>query len=289
MEYILSNQAEIFGNIFYSTIIGLLLLELLIPFRANAGEYTRPRWFNNILLGGLNTFLVRFLLPVSTIGIAALVEEYQFGFLNNVSIYPAIEVIIVFIIIDLAGYLFHKALHTYPLLWRFHLVHHSDLEVDVTTSLRHHIVEALMQAMLIAILILLLGAPVISIFLYHVAHSSISIFSHANIRLPPSIDRILRLTIITPDFHRIHHSADKRYTNSNYGNVLTWWDYLFASYQSRTQDDQESMMLGLEYYRSSREQIIDRLITQPFRYPKIKSVQNLVKGTEAPPFIEKSL
>ena len=182
--------------------------------------------------------------------------------------------VLVFIIIDLAVYLFHKALHTYPLLWRFHLVHHSDLAVDVTTSVRHHIVEALMLAILIAMLILLLGAPAISIFLYQVVHFFVSIFSHANIRLPPSIDRILRLTIITPDFHRIHHSADKRYTNSNYGNVLTWWDYLFASYQTRTQDNQESMMLGLEYYRSNREQIIDRLLTQPFRYPMIKSVQN---------------
>lgn len=274
MEYILSNQTEIFGNIFYSTIIGFLLLELLIPFRANTGEYTWPRWFNNILLGGLNTFLVRFLFPVSTIGIAALVEEHRFGFLNIVSTYPAIEVVLVFIIIDLAVYLFHKALHTHPLLWKFHLVHHSDMAVDVTTSVRHHIVEALMLAMLIAMLILLLGAPVISIFIYQVVHFVISIFSHANIRLPPSIDRILRFTIITPDFHRTHHSADKRYTNSNYGNVLTWWDYLFDSYQTRTQDNQESMMLGLEYYRSSREQIIDRLITQPFRYPMIKSVQN---------------
>ena len=274
MEYILSNQTEIFGHIFYSTIIGFLLLELLIPFRANAGEYTWQRWFNNILLGGLNAFLVRFLFPLSTIGIAALVEERQFGLLHNVSIHPVIEVVIVFLIIDLAVYLFHKALHTYPLLWRFHLVHHSDKAVDITTSVRHHFVEALMLTMLIAILILLLGAPVISIFLFQAVHFFISIFSHANIRLSPAVDRIFRLVIITPDFHRIHHSAEKRYTNSNYGNVLSWWDYLFASYQTRTQDAQVVMMLGLEYYRSSREQIIDRLITQPFRYPLIKSVQN---------------
>ncbi|MCK5396429.1 MAG: sterol desaturase family protein [Gammaproteobacteria bacterium] len=274
MDYILSNQTEIFGNIFYSTIIGFLLLELLIPFRTNAGERTWLRWFNNIFLGGLNIFLVRFLLPVSTIGIATLVEEHKFGFLNNVSIHLAIEVVIVFLIIDLAGYLFHKALHTYRMLWRFHLVHHSDLAVDITTSVRHHPVEALMLAMLIAMIILLLGAPVISIFLYQVVHFFVSMFSHANIKLPSIIDRVLRLIIITPDFHRIHHSIDKIYTNSNYGNVLTWWDYLFASCQAKAQDEQESMPLGLEYFRSNREQVIDRLITQPFRYSMVRIMQN---------------
>ena len=128
--------------------------------------------------------------------------------------------------------------------------------------------------MLVTLITLLLGASVISIFIYQAVHLSISIFSHANIKLPQSFDRMLRLVIITPDFHRVHHSAEKRYTNSNYGNVLSWWDYLFTSYQTRTRDNQKSMMLGLEYYRSSREQLIDRLITQPFRYPMIKRVQD---------------
>ena len=275
MDYILNNQTEIFGNIFYSTIISFLLLELLIPFRTNAGEYTRLRWLNNIFLGGLNVFLVRFLLPVSMIGIAALVEEHKLGFLNNVSFHPAIEVLIVFLIFDFAGYFFHKVFHTYPILWKFHLVHHSDLAVDVTTSVRHHPVEALILAMLIAMIILLLGAPAICVFLYQTTHFFVSIFSHANIKLPRIIDKIIRLIIITPDFHRIHHSVDERYTNSNYGNVLTWWDHMFASYQAITQDKQESMLLGLEYYRSNREQIIDRLITQPLRYSIVKGDRSI--------------
>jgi len=271
MEYILSNQTEIFSNVFYGSIIGFLLLELLIPFRTNSGKQTRSRWLNNIFIGGLNMFLVRFLLPMSTVGIAVLANEHKIGLLNNVSFHLAIEFVIVFLIFDLAGYLFHKSFHTYPVLWKFHLVHHSDLAVDITTSVRHHPVEALVLTMLLAMIILLLGAPVICVFLYQVIHFFVSVFSHANIKLPGIIDRILRLIVITPDFHRIHHFSEKRYTNSNYGNVLTWWDYLFSSYQTKAQDRHETMALGLEYYRSDREQIIDRLISQPFRYPLIKN------------------
>lgn len=274
MEYILSNQTEIFSNIFYGTIVGFLFLELLIPFRTNSGEQSWIRWFNNIFLGGLNMFLVRFLFPLSTLGIATLVEDHKFGFLNNVSFYLAIEIVIGFLVIDLAGYLFHKSLHTYPVLWKFHLVHHSDLVVDVTTSVRHHPVEALMSAILISTITLLLGAPVICVLIYQILRFFVSMFSHANIKLPRIIDQILRLIIVTPDFHRIHHSTDKKYTNSNYGNVFPWWDYMFASYQVRSQDKQETMSLGLEYYRSNRDQIIDRLITQPFRYPMIKNMHS---------------
>jgi len=272
MEYILSNQTAIFSNVFYGSIISFLLLELLIPFRANTGEQTWSRWLNNIFIGGLNIFLVRFLLPVSTIGIAQLADEHQIGFFNNTSFPLAIEVVIVFLLLDIAGYLFHKSFHTYPVLWKFHLVHHSDSAVDVTTSVRHHPVEALVLTVLISAMTLLLGAPVICLFLYQVINFFVSIFSHANIKLPPIIDRILHLVVITPDFHRIHHSSEKKYTNSNYGNVLTWWDYLFSSYQTKDQDMQKQMTLGLEYYQSDREQIIDRLITQPFRYPKIKNI-----------------
>lgn len=272
MEFILSNQTEIFSNVFYGAIIGFLLLELLIPFRTDKREHAWLRWFNNIFLGGLNIFLVRFLLPVSTIGIAALADEHKFGFLNNVSFHLAVEIVIVFLIMDLAGYFFHKSLHFYPLFWKFHLVHHSDLKVDITTSVRHHPVESLMLVVLNITIVLLLGAPIICIFLYQVINFFVSIFSHANIKLPHFINQILRLIIITPDFHRIHHSSDKKYTNSNYGNVLTWWDYMFTSYKAKSQDKQKSMVLGLEYYRSDREQIIDRLITQPFRYPMIRNM-----------------
>lgn len=275
MEYILGKQSEIYSNVFFGSIFVFLILELLIPFRDNTSGYVSSRWMNNMVLGGLNIFLVRFLIPISTIGIAVLVEERQLGLLNQVSINPIIEVLFAFIVIDLVGYLFHRASHTYPLLWRFHLTHHTDLAIDLTTSVRHHLVEILLLILLTTMLILFLGLPVLAIFLYQVINFFVNTFSHANIKLPLYIDQTLRLIIITPDFHRIHHYAEKKYTNSNYGNVLTWWDYLFGSYQNKSRDEST---LGLEYYRSNREQMIDRLLTQPFRYSSVKNSNNARAG-----------
>lgn len=265
MEYIVNNQTEIISNIFYGSIILFLSLELFFPFRSNTGELTWSRWFSNIIIGGLNMVLVRFLLPASTIGFAALIAEKKFGLFNNIDVGIAAEIVLSFLILDLVGYYFHKLLHTYPVLWKFHLVHHSDLGFDVTTSVRHHPVESLISTALITATILLIGAPVISVIIYSVVRLFISIFSHANIRLPLIIDRALRFIVITPDFHRTHHSSDPAYTNSNYGNVISWWDYLFSTYRSKTNNEQKSMEIGLEYFRSDKDQILDRLLTQPFR------------------------
>ena len=188
---------------------------------------------------------------------------------NNFESPLLIQIIASFIVIDLIGYFFHRLLHTYPIIWRFHLVHHSDVTVDVTTSVRHHPIEMVMSTILTATVIILLGAPPICVLLYGIVRFFISIFSHANIRLPRSLERIINFFIITPDFHRVHHSSDKTKTNSNYSEVVPWWDYIFSTYQPHDKD-QETMSLGLEYFRSNRDQVVDGLITQPFRYTTVQ-------------------
>ncbi|MGJ8681777.1 sterol desaturase family protein [Paraglaciecola sp.] len=210
-------------------------------------------------------FLARFLLPMSAFTIAIYAESEQLGLLNNLSLPVYVQIIVSFILIDLAGYLFHRISHTNSILWRFHLVHHSDTNVDVSTSIRHHPVELFITMMFYSIVIVLLGAPLISVIFYEIFRSIISAFSHTNIKIPSSIDRLLRLVIVTPNFHCMHHSAIKLETNSNYSNALSCWDYLFSTYNNNAP---ENISLGLEYFRSDRDKFIDRLITQPIRYKK---------------------
>ncbi|MFT7258818.1 MAG: sterol desaturase/sphingolipid hydroxylase (fatty acid hydroxylase superfamily) [Glaciecola sp.] len=262
MEYIYSNYPVIFGNVFYGSIICFIIFELLAPHRAYF-QGSKVRWINNILLGGLNMLLVRFLLPISAVGIAAYAESETIGLFNKVSLPLCVEFIISFILIDLMGYFLHRASHTYSILWRFHLVHHSDVNVDVSTSVRHHPVEPLISMIFTSIIIMSLGAPLISVIFYEIFRIIISTFSHANIKIPNYIDRILSLVIVTPNFHCIHHAANKHDTNSNYSNALSCWDYLFSTYNS---SGQEHFSIGLEYFRSNRDKFIDRLITQPIRY-----------------------
>jgi sterol desaturase/sphingolipid hydroxylase (fatty acid hydroxylase superfamily) len=267
MEYIYTNYGVIFGNVFYSSIIFFIICELLAPHRAYF-EGSRVRWLNNVLLGGLNMLLVLFLLPISAVGIALYVDIEKIGLFNYLPLPLYIQFIISFILIDLMGYFIHRASHTYSVLWRFHLVHHSDVDVDVSTSVRHHPIEPIISMVFYSIIIMSLGAPLISVIFYEIFRTIIFTFSHANIKIPHYIERILRLVIVTPSFHCIHHAANKPDTNSNYSNVLSCWDYLFSTYNK---NDQEHFPIGLEYFRADRDKFIDRLITQPIRYKKCKT------------------
>ncbi|MBL1275378.1 MAG: sterol desaturase family protein [Ectothiorhodospiraceae bacterium] len=273
MEYILHNQTEIFSNLFYGTILGFLFLELLIPLREKAGSHAWKRWVNNIILGGFNIILVRLLLPVSTLGMSSFAGDQHLGIFNYFSLHFILEIVLTILLLDFIVYYYHKISHRYTYLWRLHLVHHTDTHVDITSSVRHHPIESLMAYSLIWVAILLFGISLVPVLLFELCNFSISVFSHANIKLPSKVDRYLRLIIVTPDFHRTHHSSDKVYTDSNYGTIFTWLDFLFSTQQNKHQSKQITMPLGLNYCRSDRDQIIDRLLLQPFRYTSFQKLR----------------
>jgi sterol desaturase/sphingolipid hydroxylase (fatty acid hydroxylase superfamily) len=259
---------------------GLLLLmtlwELLAPRRRPT--VNRPlRWGSNLGLVALDTLAARFLVPVTAVGMALVAHQHGWGIFNNVSLPAWLAVVLSVVALDLVIYLQHVMFHAVPLLWRLHLVHHADLDFDATTGVRFHPLEILLSLGIKLGAVVLLGAPALSVLLFEVLLNATSVFNHGNVRLPAWLDRLLRLFVVTPEMHRVHHSILPRETNSNFGFNLPWWDFLFGTYRAQPALGHEGMTIGLDQPRD--EQKADRLhwmLLLPFlvlgrRYPLNRS------------------
>jgi sterol desaturase/sphingolipid hydroxylase (fatty acid hydroxylase superfamily) len=242
---------------FFAGILGLMALwEVLAP-RRRLTVAKPGRWLSNLGLVALDTGMVRVIAPLGAVGVALAAEANGWGLFNNVDIPAWLAVVLAVIALDLLIYLQHVLFHAVPLLWRLHLVHHADLDFDVTTGVRFHVVEILLSLGIKAAAVVLLGAPALAVLLFEVLLNATSMFSHGNVRLPTWLDRILRLVVVTPEMHRVHHSAVVRETNSNFGFNLPWWDYLLGTYRAAPAAGHERMTIGLEGIRD--EQRADRL------------------------------
>jgi sterol desaturase/sphingolipid hydroxylase (fatty acid hydroxylase superfamily) len=157
--------------------------------------------------------------------------------------------------------------HAVPALWRLHRMHHADLEFDVSTGLRFHPVEILLSTGIKFAVVAALGPPAIAVLVFEVLLNATAMFNHSNIRLPERIDRILRLLVVTPDMHRVHHSIHPNETNSNFGFNLPWWDRLLGTYRPQPRDGHEGMTIGIEQFRTRRDLWLDRMLIQPLRGP----------------------
>jgi sterol desaturase/sphingolipid hydroxylase (fatty acid hydroxylase superfamily) len=205
----------------------------------------RIRWLNNLSLAAINTLTLRLLFPAAAAGAAVAAEHHDWGLLRVLDPgYPA-AVLLTLLALDLVVWIQHVAMHAVPLLWRLHRVHHADPDFDVTTGLRFHPLEMVLSMLLKSGVILLLGPPVAAVILFELLLNATSLFNHGNVSLPPAADRILRLLIVTPDMHRIHHSVEPEETNSNFGFNLSWWDRLFRTYRAEPGAGQQGMTIGL--------------------------------------------
>ena len=167
------------------------------------------------------------------------------------------------VVLDLAMYLQHRLFHAVPALWRLHRVHHTDPELDVTTGVRFHPVEMLLSVGFKAAAVAVLGSPVVAVVLFEVVLNAGSLFSHANLRLPATVDGLLRAVIVTPDMHRVHHSTDPTETNTNFGFTLSWWDRLFGTYRRLPKSGHEAMAIGVEGFTAHAVLSLYRLLIQP--------------------------
>jgi sterol desaturase/sphingolipid hydroxylase (fatty acid hydroxylase superfamily) len=170
-----------------------------------------------------------------------------------------------FVALDLVIYGQHVVFHKVPVLWRLHRMHHADLDIDVTTGLRFHPFEILISLGVKIAAVIALGIPVVAVLLFEVVLNATSMFNHANVSMPPALDRVLRLILVTPDMHRVHHSVVRRETDSNFGFNLPWWDRLFGTYRAAPDAGHTGMTIGLPVFRDPHELRLDRLLTQPFR------------------------
>ena len=186
------------------------------------------RWLNNLALVVLNTVILRLVFPAAAVGMAALASEQGWGLLNHYSLGFGVSLLISIVALDLIIYLQHVLFHSLPLLWRLHMVHHADMDFDVTTALRFHPIEILLSMLIKFAAILVLGPPIVAVIVFEILLNACAMFNHGNITLPKWLDGLLRLLIVTPDMHRVHHSTIKRETNSNYG--FTLWAKLGGFY-----------------------------------------------------------
>ena len=169
------------------------------------------------------------------------------------------------LLLDLAIYLQHVMFHAVPALWRVHRVHHADLDFDVTTGVRFHPVEMVISMALKLAVVAALGTPAIAVLAFEVLLNATSMFNHGNLGIPVGVDRVLRLLVVTPDMHRVHHSIVVDETNSNFGFNLPWWDRLLGTYRDQPRAGHQGMTIGVGQFRDPIELRLDHMLVQPFR------------------------
>ena len=262
-EYILTNEASIRAASFFGIFIVVALWEVVGP-RRKLSVSKGLRWINNLGIVFFNTLLLRFLAPLMAVGLAIMAEEENWGLLNNIAINSYVKMFLAVLILDLIIYLQHVMFHTVPLLWRLHRMHHTDLDFDVTTGSRFHPIEIILSMIIKMLIVAALGAPPVAVVIFEVLLNATAMFNHGNIRIHINADRILRLLVVTPDMHRVHHSVKPGETNSNYGFNFPWWDRLLGTYKAQPEDNHLKMTIGLNQFRESRYLRFHWLLIQPF-------------------------
>jgi sterol desaturase/sphingolipid hydroxylase (fatty acid hydroxylase superfamily) len=185
--------------------------------------------------------------------------------INLAAIPDWLAVVLGFLVLDLAIYGQHIVFHKLPLLWRLHRMHHADLEFDVTTGLRFHPIEVLLSLLIKLAVVALAGVPALAVLAFEVALNATSMFNHSNLALPLVFDRALRLFVVTPDMHRVHHSILPHETDSNFGFNMPWWDRLFGTYRAQPTAGHAGMTIGIAQFRNPAELRLDRMLVQPLR------------------------
>jgi len=247
--------------VFAATLLAVVALEVLFPWHARPFHFERMS--SNFLLGVMNKLVLRWLLPGALLGMPLLALSWGLNLSRWLP--PVFEVVITVLVLDCARYWAHRLFHRYAWLWRLHRVHHSDRDVDFTTSVRHHPLENIVLVLMFLPLYLSIGFSLSALVAYGALNQSVTFFAHTNTRVPSGLDAFLRVLIVTPHVHRVHHSCERALTDSNYGSVLTLWDRLFGTYQSPSKTSCSELKLGLKEYTASESEAFVKLLLMPFK------------------------
>lgn len=264
-DWILQNEVPLRVGFFFGILALMALWEVLAPRRALSVAKSL-RWANNLGLVFLNTALLRLVFPAAAVGFAALAHARGWGLFNYYEVGFWLPLIASVVLLDFIIWLQHVMVHAIPLLWRLHRVHHADPDYDVTTGSRFHPIEIFLSMGIKFAAILLLGPPVVAVVVFEILLNATAMFNHANVRLPATVDRILRWFLVTPDMHRVHHSVEDDEANSNFGFNLPWWDRIFGTYRDQPRGGHEGMRIGIRSYREIKD--VSRLggmLLLPFR------------------------
>ena len=248
---------------------GLLVfgvLEALWPAGRRRGR-RGARWVRHGLLAAVNTVLVRSLVFVPILLWMVWLEEQGWGLVRVLGLVGIPELIFSVLVLDAFDYLWHRANHRLPFLWRFHKVHHSDNALDITTALRFHPGELLLSGLAKASWLAVLGPTPVAWFLFEALVSASAQFHHADLRLAPKVERFLRWLWVTPSFHGAHHLVDRRWGDRNFSTLVPWWDWLFGTFEAPPKPSYylaTAEPLGLPEGRSEADHLAT-LLLGPFR------------------------
>jgi len=256
MSELFRHEPVIRLGFFFGVFAAMALWELVAP-RREPGVAKARRWTSNLGIVFLNTALVRLLFPTTAVALALTAHAQGWGVLNHLDLPAWLEIVAAVVALDFAIWLQHVTFHAVPALWRLHRVHHADLDFDVTTGTRFHPFEILLSMAIKFAAILVLGPSAAAVLVFEVVLNASSMFNHGNVRLALALDRVLRLVLVTPDMHRVHHSIEDHETNSNFGFNLSLWDRLFGTYKAQPDAGHERMTIGIREHRDERE--VDRL------------------------------
>ncbi|VAX01842.1 Fatty acid hydroxylase family (carotene hydroxylase/sterol desaturase) [hydrothermal vent metagenome] len=263
-DFILQNETPIRLGFFFGVFAIMGLWEVLAPRRALTVSKA-VRWVNNLGLVFLNSAILRLIFPMAAVGVAAFAAEQGWGLLNYFQLPFAFSVLLAIVALDFIIYLQHVLVHAVPALWRLHRVHHADLDYDVTTGARFHTLEIILSMLIKFATILVLGPPVVAVIIFEVVLNAMAMFNHSNVSLPSRLDRIVRLFVVTPDMHRVHHSVEDNEANSNFGFNLSIWDRLFGTYIAQPREGHENMTIGIHGYRDPQQvNQLPGMLTLPF-------------------------
>ncbi len=251
-DWIIQHETTLRLAAFIGTLLLMAAWELLSP-RRRPTRSKPMRWLNNLGLVVFNTIVLRLLLPTTMVALAMFAQQQHWGLLNYYQLPTVLGVAVTIVVLDLVIYLQHVMVHAIPLLWRLHRVHHADPDFDVTTGVRVHPLELILSMLVKYTAIIVLGPPVLAVILFEILLNAMAMFNHGNVKIPATLDRIMRLFVVTPDMHRVHHSIDDDETNSNFGFNLSCWDRLFGTYRRQPRAGQRQMKFGIRHFDTPRQ------------------------------------
>ena len=262
--FITEYEVQIRLSFFFGVFFIMAVWELIAPRR----QLIIPkllRWGNNLALVVLNTLILRLLFPAAAVGMATFANQQGWGLFNYYETPLLIAAILSVVIMDAIIYLQHVMVHAVPALWRLHRVHHADPDFDVTTGSRFHPLEIILSMLIKFAVIVVLGPPVVAVIVFEILLNATAMFNHSNVRLNLTLDKYLRLFVVTPDMHRVHHSVEADETNSNFGFNLPWWDRLFGTYRAQPRAGHEKMAIGIhQYNRPEQVSWLHKMLLLPF-------------------------
>jgi sterol desaturase/sphingolipid hydroxylase (fatty acid hydroxylase superfamily) len=263
-EGIQNSEVALRISFFLGVLVVIALWELFAPRRSNIhSRWTR--WPSNLGIMALNTTMLRLLSPIAAITIATTASTNNWGIFNLLKLPLWFEVALAIVLLDAAIYFQHRLFHAIPILWKSHRMHHTDIDFDVSTGGRFHPIEIILSMLIKLLAVFLLGASAIAVIFFEILLNATSMFNHGNIRLPIAVDGALRLFIVTPDMHRVHHSVITSETNSNFGFNLPWWDHLFGTYLAQPEEGHKGMSIGTNSFRKTIDHRLDKMLMQPLK------------------------